>query len=264
MLYRITVLICALTFPLHALAQGDSGGADANKSNNPLNPAPGFNLQNIYAPKLYGTDAHTNDILLRGTLPVMPGRLAKVPQLLRLTVPVSTRPDPGGGNSFGLGDINIFDIFVLGKTAGGLEYGAGPLLVLPTATEDELGAGKWQGGVAALAMHPSERGIVGGLLQWQASFAGEGDREDVNTITAQPFLMRNLPDGWYLRSTAIWTFNLENDDYYIPVGAGVGKVVKAGDTTYNAFIEPQWTVSHDGSGLPKFAVYFGLNVTLGD
>lgn len=262
--YRIVLaLLCLLTLPAQGLAQGSSA-EDANKSNNPLNPAPGFNVQNLYVPKLYGSDAHTNDLLLRGTLPVKPGQTITVPQIFRLTVPISTRPDPGGGNSIGLGDINIFDIFLLGKTGGGIEYGAGPLLVLPTATEDELGAGKWQGGIAATAMRPSPGGIIGGLLQWQASFAGEGDRADVNTITAQPFFIHNLPDGWYLRSTAIWTFNLENDDYYIPIGVGAGKVIKSGDTTYNAFIEPQWTVSHDGSGLPEFALFFGLNVTLGD
>lgn len=264
MLHRIMIVVCALMLPAHVLAQGGAAAEDANRSNNPLNLAPGLNVQNIYAPKLYGTDAHTNDLLLRGTLPVMPGQLIKAPQLFRLTVPISTRPDPGGGNSIGLGDINIFDIFILGKTGGGIEYGAGPLLVLPTATEDELGTGKWQAGLAALAMHPSERGILGGLVQWQASFAGEGDREDVNIVTAQPFFMHNLPGGWYLRSTGIWTFNLESDDYYIPVGVGAGKVIKSGSTTYNAFFEPQWTLVHDGSGLPKFALYFGLNVTLGD
>jgi len=262
MLLRIVVATCALLFPVHSMAQSVSA-EDANKSNNPLNPAPGLNFQNVYTPKLYGTDAYSNDFLLRGTLPVAPGETIKAPQILRLTVPVSTRPDPNGGYTTGLGDLNIFDIFLLGKTGGGVEYGAGPLLVMPTASDDALGTGKWQGGVAAIVMHPSPRGLIGGLLQWQASFAGDKDRADVNTLTAQPFLIHNLASGWYLRSTGIWTFNLKNDDYYIPVGAGAGKVWKSGTTTLNAFVEPQWTVAHEGDGLPKFSIFFGLNLTLG-
>jgi hypothetical protein len=251
-----------LLFPAHVLAQGVSA-EDANRSNNPLNPAPGLNFQNVYTPELYGSNSHTNDFLLRGTLPIAPGETIKAPQIVRLTVPVSTRPAPGGGNSTGLGDINIFDIFLLAKTSGGVELGAGPLLVMPTASKDELGTGKWQGGVAAIAMHPSPKGILGGLVQWQASFAGDSDRPDVSTLTAQPFWIHNLAEGWYVRSTGIWSFNLKNDDYYIPIGFGAGKVWKSGTTTLNAFVEPQWTVTHEGNNLPKFSVFFGLNLTLG-
>jgi hypothetical protein len=66
----------------------------ANKSNNPLNLAPGANLQDYYTPKLYDTNAHTNDILMRGTLPIAPNDFIGVPQLLRATVPISTRLHP--------------------------------------------------------------------------------------------------------------------------------------------------------------------------
>lgn len=262
MILRATAAVLALTLAAHAGAQGVTK-EEANKSNNPLNPAPGLNFQNIYTPKLYGTDSYTNDFLLRGTLPMAPGETIKAPQIVRVTMPFSARPSPDGGYLSGVGDINIFDIFLLHKTEGGVEYGAGPLLVLPTATSDELGAGKWQAGVAALVMHPSPRGIVGGLVQWQASFAGDEDRADVSLLTAQPFFIHNLEGGWYLRSTGIWTFNLKSDDYYIPVGVGTGKVWKSGTTTLNAFLEPQWTVAHRGDGLPKVSVFLGLNLTLG-
>ncbi len=70
----------------------------------------------------------------------------------------------------------------------------------------------------------------------------------------------NLPRGWYLRTTALWTWNLEANSHYIPVGLGLGKVWKAGTTTYNVFAEPQWTVSHDDDALPKFQLFMGLNL----
>lgn len=71
----------------------------ANTSNNPLNLAPGLKVQDYYMPKLYDTNVHTNDTLLRGTLPAAPNGFTPAPQLLSATVPISTRPDPHGGYS---------------------------------------------------------------------------------------------------------------------------------------------------------------------
>lgn len=249
-----------------ALACADSSGTGgtsdaANKSNNPLNLAPGFNLQDYYTPDIANSNAHSNDALLRGTLPVAPGAFIGVPQLLRATLPISTRPDPHGGYSTGSGDLNLFDIFLL-KTEG-VQLGIGPQITAPTAAHDELGTGKWQAGLAAVAIDASPRGLLGALVQYQSSFAGDSDRAHVESATLQPFLIHNLPRGWYLRSTATWTFDLKNDTHYIPLGLGAGKAWKVGGNIFNAFVEPQWTVEHKGDGLPRFTLFTGLNVTFG-
>jgi hypothetical protein len=102
---------------------------------------------------------------------------------------------------------------------------------------------------------------LGGLVTWQHSFAGDDDRPTQNNLSAQPFGLYNLPDGWYLRSTAVWNFNLQTNDYAMPLGAGVGKVWALADgTTLNLFVEPQWTVLHRGDGQPQFQVFAGLNL----
>jgi len=249
-----------------ALCTAHSALADnaetANKSNNPLNLAPGLNIQDYYTPELFGSNKHTNDSLLRGTLPVAPGDLVGVPQLLRATLPISTRPDPRGGYSTGVGDLNLFDIFLL-KTDG-VQLGIGPQITAPTAEHDELGTGKWQAGLAAVAIDASPRGLLGALVQYQSSFAGDSDRAHVETATFQPFIIHNLPRGWYLRSTGTWTYDLANNTHYIPIGLGAGKAWKVGNNIFNAFVEPQWTVQHQGEGVPQFTVFAGLNVTLGN
>jgi hypothetical protein len=57
----------------------------------------------------------------------------------------------------------------------------------------------------------------------------------------------NLPQGFYVRSTATGNFDLEQETYYIPIGFGVGKVwVFKNGATLNLFAEPQYTVAHDG------------------
>lgn len=252
-LYAASVLLS----PAFAQASAD----EANKSNNPLNPAASFNIQNYYTPSVFGASAHTNDLLLRPTMPIGPNSLIGVPEIFRVTVPVSTRPDPSGGYNTGLGDLNLFDIFLLSQ--GDVQIGVGPLVTLPTATDPSLGTGKWQAGLAAVAVSATKARLLGALVQWQHSFAGQSSRPTTQSLTAQPFGIFNLPGGWYIRSTGIWTFDLQHGSYYIPVGLGAGKAWKGGSTIYNAFIEPQYSVAHSGTGVPKFTIFAGLNMTFG-
>jgi hypothetical protein len=78
MFLRIVMLACVLLLlPGRALPQGVSA-EDANKSNNPLNPAIGLAVQDLYSPRLYGSDAHTNDLLMRATIPVLPSENVKL------------------------------------------------------------------------------------------------------------------------------------------------------------------------------------------
>ncbi|WP_347900531.1 hypothetical protein [Pseudomonas purpurea] len=258
--FYAAVLLMAATAAPAFCALADNADT-ANKSNNPLNLAPGLNLQDYYTPKLYDTNVHTNDALLRGALPMAPGDFIGVPQLLRATLPISTRPDPHGGYSTGVGDLNLFDIFLL-KTEG-VQLGIGPQITAPTAEHDELGTGKWQAGLAAIAIDASPRGLLGALVQYQSSFAGDRDRPHVESATLQPFIIHNLPKGWYLRSTGTWTFDLKNNTHYIPIGFGAGKAWKSGSNILNAYLEPQWTVERKGDGLPQFTLFAGINVTFG-
>ncbi|MDR5763131.1 hypothetical protein [Caballeronia sp. LZ035] len=253
--------IAALPLALASLACLAEGSADdANKSNNPLNLASSFNIQNSFAPSLFGVNGHTNDFLLRPTVPIGPNGIVPVPEIFRMTVPISTRPDPSGGYNTGLGDINLFDIFLLSQ--GETQFGVGPLVTAPTATDPTLGTGKWQAGLAAVVVNANKARLIGALVQWQHSFAGQSSRPTVQSLTAQPFGLFNLPDGWYIRSTGVWTFDLQRGNYYIPVGLGAGKAWRGGSTIYNAFIEPQYSVAHSGN-VPKWQIFAGLNMTFG-
>lgn len=182
-----------------------------------------------------------------------------LPQLLRFTLPIATSPEAPRGYVTGLGDLTLMDIFILPKL-GDVTLGAGPLVVVPTATDEALGNGKWQAGGAGIVVAPQKWGLLAGLATYQTSFAGQQDREDVNLLTFEPVINVNIKDGWYLRSTAAWNFNLENGASYIPVGLGVGKVFQLDKgVTMNAFVEPQYTVWNDGPGAPRWQVFAGLN-----
>jgi len=144
-----------------------------------------------------------------------------------------------------------------------VELAVGPQFTIPTATNDDVGTGKWQGGFAVIVAAPRSFGLAGALITWQHSFAGDDDRDTQHNLGVQPLFIYNLPQNWYLRSSATWNFALARDAWVIPIGAGVGKVwLRPGGTSINIFGEPQFTVAHDGAGQPKFQVFMGLNLQL--
>jgi hypothetical protein len=231
---------------------------DVNAANNPLTPTLTFNVHNQWASELYDVDPGSNALLLRG---VIPHKLGGRGQLFRYTLPTVTAPDGSGGTVTGLGDLNIFDLFPFLVKRARLELAVGPQLTIPTATNDLTGTGKWQGGFAMIAAAPRSFGIAGALVTWQHSFAGDDDRDTQHNLGVQPLFIYNLPQGWYLRSSATWNFAFAEDAWSIPIGAGAGKVwLRPGGASINAFAEPQFTVAHDGAGQPKFQVFMGLNL----
>lgn len=233
----------------------DVTAEDMNSSNNPLTPMAALSLHDYIQSSVFGTDESLNTFYLRAALP---HKLGDMPQLTRMTIPYQTSFDSTGEKVTAMGDISIFDIFLTGSKD--LQFGAGPLFVFPSASEDETGAGKWQAGLAGVVIKPQNWGMAGALITYQHDFAGDDDRPTQNIATVQPLIMYNFPKGCYLRSTGIWYFNLENGTYYIPIGAGIGKVWKLeSGTTVNGFVEPQWTVAHEGDFLPNYQTFVGLN-----
>ena len=55
-------------------------------------------------------------------------------------------------------------------------------------------------------------------------------------------------------------YNLENDKYRLPLGVGIGQVLKKEKTVYNVFIEPQVSIADRGPGQPQWQVFVGFNM----
>jgi len=236
-----------------SMAQEEPTAMEVARSNNPIADMRALNIQDYYIPKLYGLDDEiANTFWVRAVYPTGP-------ILWRASMPLKTVPtamEPASG----LGDIDVFAAY-LAVNKPTLTVGIGPQIVFPTASEDALGTGKWQLGVAAVVY-----GIVvpqwqlGGLVTWQTSIAGDENRDDTSVLAAQPFSIWQLGGGTYLRTAPIWVFDLKSGDYHIPLGFGIGQVVKVNKTVFNIFIEPQFTILHSGVGQPAFQIYTGCNM----
>jgi hypothetical protein len=247
-----TIALLALAVPATARAQS---AAEVARANNPLAPVTAINLNNYFLPTLYGLpDQTANALLLR---PVF----ATSKMILRGTLPLSTVPSGSGDGVSGLGDFSVFDAFLLTSSESKTQFGIGPLLVIPTATDDLLGAGKWQAGGAIVAVSNLAPTVLGfALITYQHSFAGDDTRPTTSLLTAQPGAIMQVGGGYYLRTSGVWQFNTETGDYSIPFGLGAGKVMRAGGAVLNLFLEPQFTVLHEGAGQPAVQVFAGMNL----
>ncbi|HEX5170554.1 MAG TPA: hypothetical protein VFW11_15360 [Cyclobacteriaceae bacterium] len=258
--FVITIFTVACTSALYA-QENEEDHASAAQANNPLANMTALNFHNYYMPVLNDApaEAYLNTAWIRFARPFSGGKL-----LLRVSVPFSTVALPDNGTDVvrstnGLGDINAFLSynFVSKPTA---TMGIGPMLTMPTASEDPLGAGKWQGGFAFVAFVAKSAVFqFGGLITWQASFAGDEDRTSTSIAAIQPFYFWQLGKGTYLRGAPIWAFDLENDAYSVPLGLGIGKVVKLGSTVFNLFVEPQYSLLIDGTQ-PQVQIFTGINL----
>lgn len=237
-----------------ASAQADNAAAQAN---NPLANMTAFNIQNYYIGRQTGTGDDANQFWLRYAQPFS---LSRTNWLMRASLPVNTFP-VNGQHDTGIGDLNVFTAYLIDTGNPAVSFGIGPQITAPTATRNSVGSEKWSAGLVNVLFDASSPKFqYGYLLSWQDSFAGSGRREDANLVALQPFAMYQLGGGTYLRAAPIWSYNLENDGYSVPVGIGIGQVVKHRKTVYNFFIEPQFSVASRGPGQPDWQIYMGLNM----
>ena len=176
---------------------------------------------------------------------------------------VAYRPDPdlGRATTSGLGDINAFMAYLFDTGNPAKSFGIGPQLTLPTASEDETGTGKYQAGLATVYFDASSPKFQwGGLVTWQTDVAGDSDRADTSLLALQPFYFFQLGKGLYFRGAPLWIFDLETNNYHVPVALGIGKVIQSDDIVYNFFVEPQFTILDRGPGQPEFQLFVGLNM----
>jgi hypothetical protein len=250
----------ALAIMLNAApTEAQEAGNAVAQANNPLANMTALNFQDYYIGRFTGTSKDGNQFWVRFAKPF---EVANTSWLMRASLPVNTYPVTlSGDRATGMGDLNIFAAYLFDTGNPAVSFGLGPQITAPTAPDERLGSEKWSAGFANVLFDGrSRRFQYGYLLTWQASFAGSSDRADVNVAAFQPFAFYQLGHGLYLRSAPIWVYNFENDAYNIPLGLGIGQVIKRGKTVFNIFVEPQVSVAYRGALQPDWQVFAGFNM----
>ena len=174
--------------------------------------------------------------------------------IIPLAFSVDTPEVTSSGLSFesnsGLGDITVFGLFTKGMNEKGFQWGLGPTLQMPTASDDALGSEKWSVGPAAIMVYNTTlkrpRDLTVGLLNQNFfSFAGDDDRESVDRSTLQYFATWSITDNWGLLSapTITWNRNASSGNKWsVPVSLGVSYTTKLGKVPTRFVLEPQYFI----------------------
>jgi hypothetical protein len=186
--------------------------------------------------------------------PVVPFGVTKSTNvILRVIMPLTSLPGSDGSRSNGLGDVTASAFFSPAQ-AGRVIWGVGPVVLLPTATDNALGTQKFGIGPTAVVATQPGKWTLGTLVNHLWSTSGATNRSDVNSTYLQPFANYNLGSGLAVGVSMEATANWEADEHWTaPLLFQVSKVTLLGKRPVNlAVAAGPMVASPDGGANWRF------------
>jgi hypothetical protein len=136
----------------------------------------------------------------------------------------------GEGSSRGIGDLTqSFFFSPEAATKRGWIWGAGPVLLAPTGSDEWLGLDRWALGPTAVALRQTASGwTYGGLFNHLWSVDDEPERAALSNTFVQLFMSKRIGPGRTLSAGVESTYDWENEQWTVPVNVGVSQVVRLG------------------------------------
>jgi hypothetical protein len=164
--------------------------------------------------------------------PVVPISISEDWNLISRTItPVITQNElaAGAGRQTGLGD-TVESLWFSPKrpTDKGVIWGAGAAILIPTATDDLLGGGKWGIGPTIVGLRQIGPWTVGGLANHLWSVAGSDNRNDINSTFVQPFIAYNTPSAVTYALNSESSYDWESEQWAVPINFMVSKLTRFG------------------------------------
>lgn len=242
----LSVILIYFTAP--SLAQDNTEEELAKKLQNPVAALISMPFQLNYDQNIGPLD--DGDRWTLNIQPVVPFGLNEDWNIISRTIlPVIWQNDifPSAGSQSGIGDI-VQSVFFSPKapTEGGWIWGAGPVFLLPTGSDDLLTTDKWGAGPTAVGLKQKGPWTYGMLANHIWSFSGDDDRADISATFLQPFLSYTTPTAWSFTLNTESTYDWENEQWSVPINAIVSKVTNIGGqmVSFNAGIR-YWAETTD-------------------
>lgn len=219
--------LCILLFASTAFGQDEA--ELAKKLANPVASLISVPLQYNYDEN-YGADDGGRKQFVN-IQPVIPITLNETWNIISRTIlPVVDEHDvPPGTDESGIGDV-LQSLFFSPRepTPRDLIWGGGPVLLLPTASDEVLGSEQWGLGPTAVGLRQTGPWTFGLLVNHVWSVAGDDDHADVNATFMQPFLSYITKTRTTFSLNTESTFDWENDEWSVPVNVIVSQLLKLG------------------------------------
>ncbi|MEQ1739875.1 MAG: hypothetical protein ABL884_08210 [Methyloglobulus sp.] len=227
--YPKAVFLTALvTFSIPASANDDAD-ALALKLQNPVANLISVPIQNNWDFGIGPADTMRYTVNIQ---PVIPFKLNDELNLItRTIVPIihAESPVTGGSSISGMGDIvQSFFLSPAKPTASGIIWGAGPVFLYPSATDDRLGTEKFGLGPTAVLLRQQGPWTYGGLANHIWSVTGNQQRADISATFLNPFLSYTTSKQTTYSLSTDSTYDWESNQWLVPVQAGVSQLMLFG------------------------------------
>lgn len=189
--------------------------------------------------------------------PVIPFKIsANVNLITRYILPVVDQRNVTGLNAhqFGLSDMTISAWVSPAQPRNGIIWGAGPALLVPTATNEYLGTKKFGAGPTALLLKQGKGNTVGFLINQIWSIAGDESRQDVNQLFFQPFFVRSFPTGASIGGNIELTQNWTTSTTLLSLNPTVSGITRIGKQPLQMVVGPRIPLAGPDNIKPKFGI----------
>jgi len=223
------------------------------------NPISGITMLPFESNLRFGAGSETAFTYALNFEPVVPLSISSNWRVLTRTVmPLIYQEQTAGKSITGMGDTELTFFLSPRTPRGGFTWGAGPVWLMPTATNSDLGSRQWAVGPAAMFVHQYQGWTMGLLVNHLSSFA-EKDPSNTNVTLMNSWMSHSWRNGLTLKIESESRYDWKASEWTVPLEFGFSKLTTQNKQPVNIGADMLYYAAR-GSDDPAWGMRFTINV----